>query len=152
MIRILSLAGFISAGFVGFWQIASGSVSAFTPYFLVAMSIAFIFLFAGINRIEEEISLQSRTAHGTLCSTIMLAELLKDAVELKIGEKDLEVRVLSKSEKVAEGVSFSSNQVSVRPISDAGKQALINAENKHSELMRGGAIWARRGSLNNNKF
>lgn len=130
MLRVLALAGFVMSGLVGFWQIAAESVSPATPFFLIAMSIAFIFLFAGIVR-EENLSsdLYQKTGHLTSL-TVCVADLLRQALDLKITDKDISVVVRVNKISETAGATHTLNEVMIKPISPIGQQAFDEVQSK----------------------
>ncbi len=135
MLRILALAGFVMSGLVGFWQIAAGSVSPATPFFLIAMSVAFIFLYAGISRTEEYANRAARHSGQISAMNFVFADLLKQALDLKITEKDVHVDVRVKSRALADGISEIQNYILVKPISDIGRQAFDEIEKNRASIL-----------------
>lgn len=134
MLRILALAGFFMSGLVGFWQIAAGSISPFTPFFLIAMSLAFIFLFSGINRVETNLEIISRQGGSMSALNIVFADLLRQALDLKITEKDLQVEVVSTTKNI-EGGTLTDNRVLIKPLTEAGMQAFDEIRAKRAEAL-----------------
>lgn len=147
MLRILALAGFVMSGLVGFWQIAVGSVSPATPIFLIAMSVAFIFLFAGLGRSEDSIRAAQESGGRLSAANMVFADLLKQALELKITEKDISVAVGVQKKVMDNGDMYLYNEVSVKPISDIGKQAFEEIQNRLSDNLKKSRVLGTRSGV-----
>jgi hypothetical protein len=142
MLRVLALAGFVMSGLVGFWQIAAESVSPATPFFLIAMSIAFIFLFAGIVR-EENFSshLYQKTGHLTSL-TVCVADLLQQALDLKITDKDISVMVRVNKISETASATHTFNEIMIKPISPIGQQAFDEIRSRRLDPMASNRVVA----------